>query len=86
MLSEAQSIARDRYEHHLVEELRGKLTLAKALRTQESDDLVTPSLRVASASIPFPRNFIIAPENARVGRSSREPWMRRRSRSWHRPA
>ena len=50
----------------MVEELRGKLTLAKALRTQESDDLVTPSLRVASASIPFPRDFIIAPENARV--------------------
>ena len=64
MLSEAQSIAHDRYERHLVDELRGKLTLARTLRTRESDDLAVPSLRVATT--PFPRDFIIAPANARV--------------------
>jgi len=64
MMSEAQSIARDRYERHLVDELSGKLTLAKSLRSQASDDLVVPSLHVASS--PYARDFIIAPANARV--------------------
>lgn len=64
MMSEAQSIARDRYERHLVDELAGKLMLAKSLRTQASDDLVVPSLHVASS--PYARDFIIAPANARV--------------------
>lgn len=64
MLSEAQSIARDRYERHLVEELEGKLALAKSLRTQASDDFAVPSARLATYS--FARDFIIAPANARV--------------------
>src|SRR6185503_8211823 len=64
MLSEAQSIARDRYERHLVDELRGKLTLATSLRTRASGDLPVASLYVATS--PYARDFIIAPANARV--------------------
>jgi hypothetical protein len=70
MLSEAQSLARDRYERHLVDELRGKLALAKALRTRASDDLAVPSTRVAA--YPYPRDFIIAPANSRVSWQPRD--------------
>lgn len=64
MLAEAESIAHDRYERHLVDELRGKLTLAAALRSKPSNEPFVASLNAISQ--PYARDFVIAPANARV--------------------